>query len=204
MLRFRFTLIAVCLLLLFLGGSDLLLWYQNQTPQPVTIDRLETSGAPRDWLDVTAGYQDLDRAISTSGSIELEALLIPLTGAPGQEHIRVLVETRNPHLLELFKEYHFFADSLPDKQAVRAQYAAEFQGQRKITGMLMGGVIARGNRQKLLELAQQTGLEVAEDVILLSEGKEPERWRGVFFAVVGLLGLVRVASQTRKAATPII
>jgi len=200
--RFRFTLIAVCLLLLFLGGSDLFLWYNNQTPLSVTIDALEASGAPRDWLHVTDGHQDLDRAISTSGSIELEALLIPLTGAPGQEQIRVLIETRNPHLLELFKKYHFFADTLPDKQAVRAQYAAEFLGQRDITGMLMGGFIAKGNRQKLLELAQQTGLAIDQDVILLSEGKEPERWRGVFFAVVGLLGLVRVLSRKNNLSPP--
>ncbi len=42
MRRFRYTLIAVCLVLLFLGGSDLQLWYNNQAPRPVSI---ELSGA---------------------------------------------------------------------------------------------------------------------------------------------------------------
>ncbi len=202
MLRFRFTLIAVCLLLLFLGGSDLLLWRNNPAPQPVTIAELEVSGAPREWLQVIAGFQDLDRAISTSGTVEMEALLVPLVRVPGQDEIRVLVETRNPRLLQLFKDYHFKTDTLPEKQAFREQHGAEFQGRRDITGMLVAGLIAKGNRQKLLDLAKQTGLEVADDVIFLSEGKEPERWRGVFFAVVGLLGLLQVVLKSRKQATP--
>lgn len=202
MLRFRFTLIAVCLLLLFLGGSDLLLWHDNPTPQPVTITTLEAAGAPRQWLQVTAGFQDLDRAISTSGTVEMEALLVPLVGVPGQDEIRVLVETRDPHLLQLFKDYHFKTDTLPEKQAFREQHGAEFQRQRNITGMLVAGLIAKGNRQKLFDLAKQTGLEVADDVIFLSEGKEPERWRGVFFAIVGLLGLVQVLLKSRTKAAP--
>src|SRR5210317_2040063 len=119
MRRFRYTLIAVCLVLLFLGVSDLILWFENQTPQPVSIDELEQTGAPREWLQVAAGYQDLDRAISTSGSLELEALLVPLVTHPDQEQIRVMVETRNPHQLKLFQDYHFFTDTLPEKREFR-------------------------------------------------------------------------------------
>jgi hypothetical protein len=33
MRRFRYTLIAVCLVLLFLGSNDLLLWFNNQVPR---------------------------------------------------------------------------------------------------------------------------------------------------------------------------
>ncbi len=192
MRRFRYTLIAVCLVLLFLGGSDLLLWFNNQAPRQVTIDSLERSGAPQEWLYVVNGYQDLDRAISTSGSVEMEALLVPLLTDPGQEKIQVLIETRNPHLLKLFQDYHFFTDTLAQKQTFRREHDAEFMGQREITGMLVDGLIERGNRQKLLKLANETGLDVAGNVVFLSEGKTPEKWRGVFFTVVGLLGLVRV------------
>ena len=69
MKRFRFTLIAVCLVLLYLGVNDLLLWFKNQTPQTITISQLEASGAPQEWLKIKAGYLDLDRAISTSGTV---------------------------------------------------------------------------------------------------------------------------------------
>ena len=37
MKRFRFTLIAVCLVLLYLGVNDLLLWFNNQSPRSINI-----------------------------------------------------------------------------------------------------------------------------------------------------------------------
>jgi len=202
MKRFRFTLIAVCLVLLYLGGNDLLLWFNNQSAQTLSISQLEESGAPQEWLNVKAGYMDLDRAISTSGSVEMEALLIPLVTHPDQQRIRVMVETRSTDLLQLFKEYHFFTDTIPEKQAFRNKHAEEFRGQRDVTGMLVAGLIARGNQQKLLKLAKQTGLDIADDVIFLSEGKVPGKWRGVFFTVVGLLGLVRVLTVKRERRPP--
>lgn len=198
MRRFRFTLIAVCLVLLFLGVSDLILWFNNQAPRPISVDRLEQSGAPSEWMHVTSGYQDLDRAISTSGSVEMEALLIPLLVHPDQEQIRILVETRNPHLLQLFQDYHFLTDTIPEKQAFRRKHESAFKGQREITGMLVAGIIAQGNQQKLVKLAKQTELNIADDVILLSEGKEPGRWRGVFFTAIGLLGLGKVLFRGKK------
>ncbi|MGW8312041.1 MAG: hypothetical protein ACWGOL_02280 [Desulfuromonadales bacterium] len=198
MRRFRYTLLAICLVLLFLGGSDLLLWFNNPAPQTVSIEDLQKSGAPQEWLHVTSGYQDLDRAISTSGSVEMEALLIPLLAQPDQQQIDVLIETRNPHLLKLFQDYHFFTDTLPQKQAFHREHLDEFKGQREVIGMLVAGLIARGNQQKLLQLAKQTDLDVADDVIFLSEGKEPNRWRGVFFTVVGLLGVIRVVTYRNK------
>ncbi len=201
MRRFRYTLIAVCLVLLFLGVSDLLLWFNNQTPQAIGIATLEQSGAPREWLEVKAGYQDLDRAISTSGSLEMEALLVPLVAHPDQEQIHIMVETRNPHQLKLFQDYHFFTDTLPEKNEFRRKHGTEFKGQRDISGMLVAGLIARGNQQKLIKLAKQTDLNIADDVIFLSEGKEPDKWRGVFFTLVGLLGLFKVFTYKNKVAS---
>ena len=200
MKRFRFTLIAICLVLLFLGVNDLLLWFNNQLSQTITISQLEQHGAPQEWLNVKAGYLDLDRAISTSGSVEMEALLIPLVTHPDQQRIHVMVETRAADLLRLFREYHFFTDTIPEKQAFRSKHAAVFKGQRDVTGMLVAGLIVRGNQQKLMKLARQTGLDVADDVIFLSEGKQPGKWRGVFFTVVGLLGMIRVLTNMKQGA----
>lgn len=201
MRRFRYTLMAVCLVLLFLGVTDLILWFNNQAPQTVTIDTLEQTGAPAEWLEVTDGYQDLDRAISTSGSLEMEALLVPLVMHPDQAQIRVMVETRNPHQLQLFQDYHFFSDTLPEKREFRRQYGAEFKGQRDITGMLVSGLIAQGNQQKLMKLAKETGLDISDDVIFFSEGKAPGKWRGVFFTVVGFLGMFKVFTRKKEATT---
>jgi hypothetical protein len=201
MRRFRYTLIAVCLVLLFLGVSDLILWFNNQSPQAVTIDTLEQTGAAQEWLLVTDGYQDLDRAISTSGSLEMEALLVPLLAHPDQEQIRILVETRDPHLLKLFQDYHFLTDTIPEKQSFRREHGDEFNAKKNITGMLVAGIIARGNQQKLLTLAKQTDLDIADDVIFLSEGKQPGKWRGIFFTVVALLGLYKVFTGKREVSS---
>ena len=198
MRRFRFTLIAVCAVLIYLGYSDLLLWFNNQAPRSISIHQLEQLGPPQEWLNVTGGFQDLDRAISTSGSVEMEALLVPLLSAPGQDRIHVLVETRSPYLLQLFQEYHFLTDTVPEKRAYREEHAEVFTGQRDITGMLVSGLIASGNQQKLMKLATQTGLDIAENVVFLSEGKQPGKWRGVFFAVVGVLGLFKVLMRKKE------
>ncbi|PLX84067.1 MAG: hypothetical protein C0614_05345 [Desulfuromonas sp.] len=189
--RFRFTLLAVSTVLMLLGGNDLYVWVNNLEPQGVRIEQLEQREPSRSWLHVTGGYQDLHSAISTSGTIELEALLVPLKQSPQQKTISVLVETRSEHLLDLFKQYHFFTDTIPEKKSFMATHGEEFSRQRDITGMLVSGLISRGNRQKLLKLAQETNLELSDNVIFLSEGKEPPRWRGVFFALVGLLGILR-------------
>ena len=50
----------------------------------------------------------------------------------------VMVETRDEKLLKLFKEYHFFTDTVPEKRAFREKHAREFAGQRNVTGMLAG------------------------------------------------------------------
>ena len=67
--------------------------------------------------------------------------------------------------------------------------------------MLVAGLIARGNRQKLIDLAKETDLNIADDVIFLSEGKEPGKLRGVFFTLMGLLGLFKVFTH-KKTVTP--
>lgn len=186
MQRFRVTLIAVAAILLFLGITDLSLWWRNRAPTSVDIAVLAEQGAPTEWLKVGGGYMDLDRAISTSGTIELEALLVPLLVEPDQEEIPVLVETRNPHLLELVRGFHFTPETAAEQEAFRKEHADEFVARREVTGMLVSGMIAKGNRTKLLELAQETGLNVQEDVIFLSEGKIPQLWRGLFFTLVAL------------------
>jgi len=204
MKRFRFTLLAVCLLLIYLGWNDVSLFLRNRAPQTVAIADLEKSGAPGEWLHVTGGYQDLEQAISTSGTVEIEALLVPLESSAGEQEMHVLVETRDPHLMELFNAYNFKQDSAFAKEKYLREHRPEFHARRDITGMVAGGLVSRGNRDKLMQLAREVGMVVADDVIFVSEGKEPPRWRGFFFLAMGLAGLVKVLLMVRKkdAATP--
>lgn len=190
--RFRVTFLAISAVLMFLGINDLELWWRNRTPTPIDIAVLAEQGPPTEWLKISNGYLDLDRAISTSGSVELEALLVPLISAPDRAEIRVLLETRHPRTLELVRGYHFLPETVAEQQAFREEHAAEFVAQRDINGMLVSGLIAKGNRKNLLELAQQTGMDITEDVIFISEGKVPQFWRGLFFTLVALGTVLKI------------
>jgi len=198
MKRFRFTLLAICLVLLYLGWTDIALFLRNPSPAAVSIEELEKGNVPREWLHVTGGNLNLLEAISTSGSVELDAFLIPLKSSPEEKSFSVLVETRNPRILELLATYHFNLETAEEKEAYLKANAAEFQGLRDVTGMVVSGLIASGNRDKLMKLAKEVGMQVPPDVLFLSEGKEPGRWRGFFYLGVGLLGMIKVLMLWKK------
>ncbi|TYO97546.1 hypothetical protein EDC39_11086 [Geothermobacter ehrlichii] len=198
MKRFRFTLLAVCLVLLLLGAHDIRLLLRNPAPLTISLADLERRGAPRDWLRIRDARLDLLEAISTSGTIELEAFLVPLKTVRGQQPVRVMVETRDPAVMELLRTYYFKLDSERERQEFLAKNRDAFFPQREVTGMLVGNLIATANRDKLLGLAKQVGMDVSEDVIFISEDKTPPKWRGVFFALIGLAGLIKILWPRRE------
>jgi len=204
MKRFRFTLLAICLVLLWLGWTDASLSLRNPEPATLPLAELQREGAPREWLHVTGGYQDLQNAISTSGTVKLEAFLVPMKTSPHADTFRVLVETRDPQILDLLRTYYFKLDSPAEQQRFLTEHAEAFHARRDVTGMLITGLIASGNRDKLMTLAKQLGMQVPEDVIFISEGKEPPSWRGFLFLALALAGLVKFGMMLRRKepATP--
>ncbi len=198
MQRFRFTLLAICLLLAYLGWTDLSLFLRNRVPANVSIEALASGKIPREWLHVTGGFQDLDEAISTSGSVEIEAFLVPLKATPEERPFHVIVETRNPEILSLLTTYHLTLDSPAAQAAFKKDHAGEFQGRRDVTGLIATGLVANGNRDKLLQLTRQVGMDVAPDVIFLSEGKTPPTWRGFLFLALALAGVAKFVQLGRK------
>lgn len=202
MKRFRFTLLAICLVLLFLGWNDISLFLRNRVPDNIAITALERHGASREWLHVTGGTLDLLEAISTSGSIELDALLVPLKSDPLDGDFRVLVETRDPDRIKLFQTYHFKLDSEEAQERYLAEHRSEFFPRQDVTGTLVTGLIATGNRDKLMTLAKDVGMQVTDDVIFIAEGKKPARIRGFLFFALALAGLVKFAAMGKKKSLP--
>lgn len=201
MQRFRYTLLAVCLVLLFLGVHDLLLMMRNPEPAVVSIAALEAGDVPREWLNIEGGVWDLREAISTSGSIEIEAYLVPLrSSADPQAPIHVMVETRDPAVIKLMTEYTFSFDTDRERQAFVEANLDKFVGRHDVAGMEIGGLIASGNRDKLLTLARNLKMPVEENVIFVSEGKVPGKISGVFFTLMAILGLGKVILMIRKKA----
>ncbi len=196
--RFRITLLVICLLLLWLGYKDLSVLMRNRSPQSITLEQLLTQGAPQDWLTVEGGYQNLDEAISTTGTLELDALLVPLKRSPDQQQVDLLIETRDPELLALFIEYHFQLDTEQERQEFRDKNADRFTRPRQVTGMLVSGLVADNNRSKLEKLATELGMQISPGINFIAEGKEPASLRGYFFIGAALLGLLKFFSMLRK------
>jgi len=200
MKRFRFTFLAICLLLTWLGSNDLILQLRNSEPLSINLAQLPAGELPQEWLTLTGGNLDLLQGINMSGTIEIDSFLIPLTLEEGDKNPRVWVETRDPALIDRLTTYYFKLDSDKDRETYLAQNRPAFFPAKDVTGMTADNLIADANRSKLIELLGTMGVEATPDVIFLSEGKEPNRYRGPLFIVLSLIGLLKFVFWQRKPA----
>ncbi len=202
-MKFRLTLLVVCLVLLWLGGSDVLLYVQNPAPVPVVLETLQPGDPPADWLTIQGGQLDLKEAISTSGGLEITALLVPLVfptqGQPDPgDPILVLLETHDPALLQHFQTYHLGLQTEAAQSAYLKEHWDTFYARTDQTGLVITGAVADSNRKKLFELATDTGMQVADDVLFLSHGAQPTLWKGLFMLCVGLAGLAKATLRWKR------
>jgi len=201
MKRFRITIMAICLLVGWLGYSDLTILLRNPEPLEVSIFDLEITGAPREWLTVNDGYQDLLQGINMSGTMEVGSFLIPLKSSPEAEDIKVWFETRDPQIIETLKTYYFILDTEVQRQNYLAENRLFFSAQRRLTGMVTGNLVADSNQKKLTKLLQKMDIPVAETTIFISEDKQPVLWRGIFFAGIAIIGLIKVGLSFRETSS---
>lgn len=198
MRRFRFTIIAVCLILAWLAYADITLFGRNPSPKEMTVSAIETDGPKREWLRITDGYIDLTQAINMSGSMEIDSFLVPLMTAPDAQHIKVWFETRDPAIIETLKIYYFQLDSKEQRKSYEASHQEQFFGQRAVTGMLTSGLVANSNREKLIQLLHEMNVAVPPDILFISEGKQPPKWRGFLFAIIAIAGIFKLGRDIRQ------
>lgn len=202
MKRFRVTLLVICLLLGWLGYNDLSVYLRNSQPKTVSITELAAHGAPREWLQISGGYQDLLQAINMSGTMEIDAFLVPLKVSPSSDEMLVWFETRDPLIIGALKTYYFKTDSDEERARLVKENEELFFGRRDLTGMIVSNLIADSNKNKLEKLLAEMDIPVSERVIFVAEGKQPEKLRGFFFALMAVLGLVKfLFDQFRKPTT---
>lgn len=203
MKRYRVTLMVVCLVLLYLGGNTIHFHVKNPDPLPISLEELERSGPPREWLTIEGGYVNLLEAISTTGSVEVDVFLVPLKVSPQAESYRVLVETRDPEIVTALRTYFFKLDSEMEKQRYLQEHQELFLGRRDITGQLQDYLPSKRNRS-LIESMKRKGEEnLPDDVILVSENKEsPMLLGGIFMVVMALLGMAKAAVFWKKSDAP--
>ena len=192
MKRFRVTLLVVCLLLGWLGYNDLSLMFRNSEPQQISIENLEAQGPSQEWLLVSNGYQDLLQAINMSGTMDIDSFLVPLKRSTDSPDINIWFETRDPQIVELLKIYYFKLDTDTARQKFLQDNRDFIYARREVKGMTVDNLVASSNREKLKELLQEMKMTVPENVIFISEGKEPVYLRGLFFAVIAVIGLIKL------------
>jgi len=193
MRRFRVTIIAVCIILGWLGYTDLSLYLRNPEPLKISITELEAHGAPREWLQIDDGVQNLLQAINMSGTMEITSFLVPLKSSKDDtQETRVWIETRDPKILDLLKTYYFLLNTDEEREAFVKKNEDIFFAKRQYTGLTADNLVAESNQDKLTELLQAMNVPVSQDTIFISEGKAPFLWRGVFFAIVSIAGLIKV------------
>ena len=202
MKRYRVTLLVICLVLLFLGGSDLNTLRRNYQIKSISLAELESSGPPQEWLAIEGGHVNLLEAISTSGSVEVSAFLVPLKTSRDAQEYRVLLEPRAPAIVDALKTYHFKLDNEQDQRRYVEEHQELFFGRRDVSGMIMSGLISINNQNRLAKLERDYGIDLPEDVILFSENKEPAKVRGFLFVGVALLGMIKLFSRWKKPAEP--
>jgi len=201
MKRFRFTLLTICLVLAWLGYHDITLSLRNLEPATVSIAELEQGGAPREWLQIEGGSLDLERAINPSGRLETfesGPFFVPVVGTNDSGTIAVVVETSRPEIVETLKKYVLDFNTSAEQEAFLAENRQAFHPQLTITGMTASWLTSTANRDKLLQLAKEQNMPVSPEVIFVSEGKVPGRFRGIFFAVVAIFGILKFIRMTSK------
>lgn len=201
--RFRMTFIAVCLVLAWLAYADISLLLRNPAPLPVSIADLEAlKKAPREWLAVTDGYPHFLQGINMTGSMEFTAFLVPLTASPESQNYKVWFETRDPEILAALTTYYFTLDTESQRQTFVEENAHIFSSQRSVTGMTAADLVANSNQRQLTKLLAQMGIEPTETPVFISENKKPLAWRGIFYALVAIAGLIKLSWNPRSNNTP--
>ncbi|MBW6508382.1 MAG: hypothetical protein K0A94_02450 [Desulfuromonadales bacterium] len=201
--RFRATFIAICLVLVWLAYNDISLLLRNPEPLVITINELESlEKAPREWMTVTGGYPDFLQAINMTGSMDFEAFLVPLSSSPDSVSYKIWFETRDPQILEALTTYHFLLDTEQQRQDFLEENSHLMFGQRHLTGMTAAELVANSNQKKLVSLLDELGIETPDTPIFISEAKEPAIWRGVLFALIALVGLMKLARDLRTKKKP--
>ncbi|SDZ91597.1 hypothetical protein SAMN05660420_00716 [Desulfuromusa kysingii] len=200
MKRFRATIIAICLILAWLGFADLNLLLRNPNPTDISITDLESTGAPREWLTVHDGYQDLTQAINMSGTMEVGSYLVPLKQSQDDQHINIWFETRDPQIVDILNTYYFLLETKAQQQHFFQENQQFFSAQREITGMTVANLVADSNRKKLSQLLQHMDIPQSENTIFISEGKKPAIWRGIFFMTIAIIGLIKVYLSSKTTS----
>lgn len=171
---FGLLLFIVCL---WGGGQGLYTAFRNPKPVSITVAEYEKQKPKAEWVEFKNAYLVVSEAAFSKSRItkELREVYMPLRSTPsGGGKISVLLETTNPDIVEFVSDLNQVSDSKQAAEFMTKNSAkvARFSQSRDVSGLIQFGIeLDDSKRRKLLALSN--GM-LANDFVLLSDGKKPE------------------------------
>ena len=202
----KLTLIFACIILLLfgLGAQGIYTAIKNRNPIAMSCDEYSRTKPKAEWLIITNCVLDLtDGAYESLKHQNVEVpmeLFIPVRSAtrraPGKDLI--LLATRDPELMKTVREM----ESLATKEELKDWLARNTDRvfvRRDVRGLVKFGVELDTQKRRQLEKLQDN---LADDFIILEEGRRPEFKQSVGYLALGAVMLVVSIVFVRRSQDP--
>lgn len=190
-------LLAVFLALVIGGGQELYTGMKNGSMIEVGIVEFEANKPDAKWLQIDGGkLQVLDAAFSQGrfdkSAKEVFIPYVPKDADDEDRKVHVLLKTKNPDILRFIEESREMEEKLgPDAtEQQQAELAIEIVAKlvksveidRPINGLVEFGI---NSNSKETEKLRSLFPRLAEDFVVLQDGKKPEFGLGLFMLLAG-------------------
>lgn len=183
----------IAIALIIGGGQSAYTGLKNRKVTEIAIDKLISSKPKEDWLNISGGVLDTLNSVYPTGRFgakKATSLYVPLV-PPGTDssksQIHVLVLTKDPGLLDFTNQMQQMENSNvneTDATAFLIRNADRLHIKRPVMGLAQFGIEANDKKtRKVRELYSN----LADDVIILEEGKKPDTFLGLGMLIGGLI-----------------
>lgn len=186
------------------GGQSVYTGLKNRNPTEIDIDSLIAKKPSAEWLKITGGALDTTNAAYTSsfGVGEAKSIFVPLVPPKTdstEAKIHVLVLTKDENLVKFTNEARQFEKS-NTSQAGEMEFLLKnldkLKVARPVQGLVQFGIDANDKQTRKI---RKLYTNLAEDAIIIEEGKSPSAGTGVVMLTAGLvLGGVLLLSSGEK------
>lgn len=189
------------------GGQGLYTVVTNRKPTEVTIQDFLKQAPDAKWIKVTGGELDTVNSVYNSGITKGDAKEIYVPVVPDgvdstKEPIQLLLLTKDPELVSFINESRKLDEgTTTEEQAMEfmAKNLAKLRPARDVEGLVQFGIDSDDKKRKKIKALYNN---LAEDAIILEDGKKPEAGQSAFL-LLGGLGLGGfLASRSMKKSSP--
>ncbi|QJE97801.1 hypothetical protein [Luteolibacter luteus] len=190
------------------GAQGFYTVFSNRKPVEVSIQDFLKQVPDAKWIKVTGGQLDTIHAVYNAGitqKSEAREIYVPVV-APGSdsssEPIKLLLLTKDPQLVKFINDGNKLDESLSEEQALEfmLKNVDKLRPARDVQGLVQFGIDSNDKRRrKIADLYKN----LADDAVILEDGKKPDIAQASFFLFGGLaLGGVLALRSFKKSSPP--